>query len=40
MNLVHLEELQGDSNDFAIEAGPRRAAFNMPDQGLNKDVFE
>ena len=36
MNLIHLEELEGDSNDFAIEAGPRRTAFNIPRSGTDQ----
>lgn len=39
MNLIHLEDLEGDSNDFAIEAGPRRAAFNILRSGLTDDVY-
>lgn len=38
MNLIHLEDLEGDSNNFAIEAGPRRAAFNILRWGVTNDV--
>ena len=36
MNLAHLEELERDSNDFAIEAGLCRAAFNIPRSGTDQ----
>ena len=36
INLAHLEELERDSNDLAIEAGPCRAAFNIPRSGTDQ----